>query len=130
MATEVDTLIVIVPGGAATNNLIDAGILAALGSRGVLINVARGSVVDQNALIDALRDGTIHGAGLDVFADEPNVPTALTTLSNVVLVPHVGSGTHHTRATMGDLVFDNLRSWFAGKGPVTPVSETPWPKVN
>jgi lactate dehydrogenase-like 2-hydroxyacid dehydrogenase len=130
MATEVDTLIVIVPGGAATNNLIDAGILAALGSRGVLINVARGSVVDQNALIDALRDGTIHGAGLDVFADEPNVPTALTGLSNVVLVPHVGSGTHHTRATMGDLVFDNLRSWFAGKGPVTPVSETPWPKVN
>jgi len=130
MATEVDTLIVIVPGGAATNNLIDAGIFAALGSRGVLINVARGSVVDQNALIDALRDGTIHGAGLDVFADEPNVPTALTTLSNVVLVPHVGSGTHHTRATMGDLVFDNLRSWFAGKGPVTPVSETPWPKVN
>ena len=130
MATEVDTLIVIVPGGAATNNLIDAGIFAALGSRGVLINVARGSVVDQNALIDALRDGTIHGAGLDVFADEPNVPSALTALSNVVLVPHVASGTHHTRATMGDLVLDNLRSWFAGKGPVTPVSETPWPKVN
>jgi lactate dehydrogenase-like 2-hydroxyacid dehydrogenase len=129
MASEIDTLIAIVPGGAATNNMIDAGILRALGPRGILINVARGSVVDQNALIDALRDGVIHSAGLDVFADEPNVPEALMKLPNVVLVPHVGSGTHHTRAAMGDLVVENLRSWFAGEGPVTPVHETPWSQV-
>jgi lactate dehydrogenase-like 2-hydroxyacid dehydrogenase len=109
--------------------MIDAEILGVLGSRGILINVARGSVVDQNALIDALRDGVIHGAGLDVFADEPNVPAALIALPNVVLVPHVGSGTHYTRAAMGDLVVENLRSWFAGEGPVTPVHETPWSQV-
>jgi lactate dehydrogenase-like 2-hydroxyacid dehydrogenase len=129
MAGDVDTLIAIVPGGAATHNMIDAGILAALGPRGILINVARGSVVDQDALIAALRDGIIHGAGLDVFTDEPNVPLALLALPNVVLVPHVGSGTHHTRAVMGHLVVDNLRSWFAGNGPLTPVAETPWPKT-
>ncbi|MBX9709756.1 MAG: 2-hydroxyacid dehydrogenase [Xanthobacteraceae bacterium] len=129
MASDVDTLIAVVPGGAATKHMIDAGIFAALGPRGILINVARGSVVDQNALIDALRDGIIHGAGLDVFADEPNVPLALLVLPNVVLVPHIGSGTHHTRAVMGELVVDNLRSWFAGKGPLTPVAETPWPKT-
>lgn len=130
MAGEVDTLIAIVPGGAATRHMIDAKILAALGPRGILINVARGSVVDQDALIDALRNGTIHGAGLDVFVEEPNVPAALIALSNVVLMPHVGSATHHTRAAMGDLVVDNLRSWFAGEGPVTPVPETPWPQAN
>jgi len=129
MASDVDTLIAIVPGGAATRHMIDGEILKALGSRGVLINVARGSVVDQPALIEALRNGTIHGAGLDVFADEPNVPEELIALPNVVLVPHVGSGTHHTRAVMGNLVVDNLRSWFAGNGPVTPVPETPWPKA-
>jgi lactate dehydrogenase-like 2-hydroxyacid dehydrogenase len=128
MASDVDTLIAIVPGGAATKHMINAEILRALGSRGILINVARGSVVDQGALIDALRDGTIHGAGLDVFADEPNVPPELIAMQNAVLAPHVGSGTHHTRAVMGELVVDNLRSWFAGKGPVTPVPETPWPK--
>ncbi|HEY0218329.1 MAG TPA: 2-hydroxyacid dehydrogenase [Afipia sp.] len=130
MAGEVDTLIAIVPGGAATRHMINADILTALGPRGILINVARGSVVDQDALIEALRSGVIHGAGLDVFTDEPNVPLPLLALPNVVLVPHVGSGTHHTRATMGNLVVDNLRSWFAGKGPVTPVQETPWPKAS
>lgn len=129
MAAQVDTLIAIVPGGVATRHMVDAGILAALGPRGILINVARGSVVDQDALIAALREGTIHGAGLDVFADEPNVPAALIDLPNVVLMPHVGSGTYHTRAAMGDLVIDNLRSWFSGKGPVTPVPETPWPQA-
>lgn len=130
MAADADTLIAIVPGGAATKHMINADILATLGPRGILINVARGSVVDQDALIAALRAGVIHGAGLDVFTDEPNVPAALVALSNVVLVPHVGSGTHHTRATMGNLVVDNLRSWFSGKGPVTPVHETPWPKAS
>lgn len=127
MAADVDTLIAIVPGGASTRHMINADILAALGPRGILINVARGSVVDQDALADALRTGVIHGAGLDVFADEPNVPQSLLALPNAVMVPHVGSGTHHTRAVMGDLVVDNLRSWFAGKGPLTPVLETPWP---
>jgi lactate dehydrogenase-like 2-hydroxyacid dehydrogenase len=129
MAGEVDTLIAIVPGGAATRHMIDAGILAALGPRGILINVSRGSVVDQDALIDALTKRSIHGAGLDVYADEPNVPAALIALPNVVLMPHVGSGTHYTRAAMGNLVVNNLRSWFAGKGPVTPVPETPWPQA-
>jgi len=129
MAADVDTLIAIVPGGASTRHMINADILAALGPRGILINVARGSVVDQDALAEALRKGVIHGAGLDVFADEPNVPQSLLALSNVVMVPHVGSGTHHTRAVMGNLVVDNLRSWFAGKGPVTAVHETPWPKI-
>lgn len=129
MAGEVDTLIAIVPGGAATKHMINADILAALGPCGILINVARGSVVDQNALIEALQSGVIHGAGLDVFADEPNVPLPLLALPNVVLVPHVGSGTRHTREVMGNLVVENLRSWFAGKGPVTPVQETPWPKA-
>lgn len=130
MAADVDTLIAIVPGGAATKHMINADVLATLGPRGILINVARGSVVDQDALIEALRTGVIHGAGLDVFTDEPNVPAALMALPNVVLVPHVGSGTHHTRATMGNLVVENLRSWFSGKGPVTPVHETPWPKAS
>lgn len=129
MAADVDTLIAIVPGGAATKHMIGTDVLAALGPRGILINVARGSVVDEQALIAALRDGIIYGAGLDVFADEPNVPLALLALPNVVLVPHIGSGTHHTRAVMGNLVVDNLRSWFAGNGPLTPVAETPWPKT-
>jgi lactate dehydrogenase-like 2-hydroxyacid dehydrogenase len=128
MAREVDTLVVIVPGGAETKHLISADVLKALGPRGILINVARGSVVDQQALIAALRDGTIHGAGLDVFADEPRVPQELIARDNAVLVPHVGSGTHHTRARMGQLVVDNLRSWFDGKGPVTPIPESTWPR--
>jgi lactate dehydrogenase-like 2-hydroxyacid dehydrogenase len=128
MAREVDTLVVIVPGGPETRHLIDAAVLEALGPRGILINVARGSVVDEAALIAALRNGTIHGAGLDVFADEPRVPQELIELTNAVLVPHVGSGTHHTRARMGQLVVDNLRSWFDGNGPVTPIPESKWPR--
>jgi len=127
MAKEVDTLVAVVPGGAGTRNLINAAVLAALGPRGILINVARGSVVDEVALIEALRSGTILAAGLDVYADEPRVPQALIDLDNVVLVPHIGSATHHTRGRMGRLVVENLRSWFDGRGPVTPVPETPWP---
>ena len=126
MANEVDTLVAILPGGAATRNLIDAAVLSALGPRGILINVARGSVVDERALVEALRTGTILAAGLDVFADEPRVPLELLELDNVVLAPHVGSATHHTRGLMGKLLVDNLRSWFAGRGPVSPVPETPW----
>lgn len=123
MATDVDTLIAILPGGASTRHIVNAEVLAALGPRGIFINVARGSVVDENALIAALQNRLIHAAGLDVFADEPNVPPSLLELPNVVVVPHAGSGTHYARAAMGDLVVDNLRSWFEGKGPLTPVME-------
>jgi lactate dehydrogenase-like 2-hydroxyacid dehydrogenase len=126
MAKEVDTLVAIVPGGNATRHLVDAAVLEALGPRGIFINVARGSVVDEPALIDALRSGKILAAGLDVFADEPRVPQFLLELDNVVLVPHIGSATHHTRGLMGRVVVDNLRSWFAGRGALTPVPETPW----
>jgi lactate dehydrogenase-like 2-hydroxyacid dehydrogenase len=127
MAREVDTLMVIVPGGTATRNLINAEVLRALGPSGILINVARGSVVDEPALIKALQDRTIHAAGLDVFADEPAVPDELVAMENVVLLPHVGSASLHTREKMDQLVVDNLLSWFAGRGPLTPVPETPWP---
>ncbi|WP_035714966.1 2-hydroxyacid dehydrogenase [Azorhizobium doebereinerae] len=128
LARDVDTLVLILPGGAATRNLVNAEVLEALGPRGILINVARGTVVDEPALLKALQDRTILAAGLDVFVDEPRVPEAFFALDNVVLLPHVGSATHHTRNAMGQLVVDNLVSWFAGKGPVTPVGETPWPK--
>jgi lactate dehydrogenase-like 2-hydroxyacid dehydrogenase len=127
MARDVDTLVAIVPGGPETRHLVDGEVLRALGPRGIFINVARGSVVDEDALVRALQDGTILAAGLDVFADEPRVPRALLELDNAVLIPHCGSGTHHTRARMGRLMIDNLVSWFEGRGPVTPVPETPWP---
>jgi lactate dehydrogenase-like 2-hydroxyacid dehydrogenase len=125
MAKAVDTLIVIVPGGAATSKMINADVLKALGPRGVLINVARGSVVDEEALVAALKSGTILAAGLDVFANEPNVPDELKAMQNVVLLPHIGSASVVTRNAMDQLVVDNLRNWFAGKPPLTPVPETP-----
>jgi lactate dehydrogenase-like 2-hydroxyacid dehydrogenase len=128
LARAVDTLMVIVPGGAATKDLIDAAVLEALGPKGILINVARGTVVDEAALIEALRTGTILSAGLDVFAEEPTVPEALMAMENVVLLPHVGSASLHTRQAMGQLLVDNLTSWRDGKGPITPVAETPWPR--
>ncbi|WP_230769983.1 2-hydroxyacid dehydrogenase [Sphingomonas sp. Leaf4] len=124
LATACDVLIAIVPGGAETRHMIDGAVLAALGPDGVLINVARGSVVDEAALIAALDAGTIGGAGLDVFADEPNVPDALLAFDNVVLLPHVGSASQATRAAMGQLVVDNLIAWFDGKPALTPVPET------
>lgn len=126
LARAVDVLIVAAPGGPGTSGLVDAAVLAALGPEGVVVNIARGSVIDEAALVAALEAGTIHGAGLDVFADEPHVPQALIDLDRTVLLPHVGSGSHHTRAAMGRLLTDNLFSWFDGKGPLTPVPETPW----
>ncbi|AWI90985.1 2-hydroxyacid dehydrogenase [Methylobacterium sp. DM1] len=126
LARAVDTLIVAAPGGSGTNGIVDAGVLAALGADGIVVNIARGSVIDEAALIAALQSGTILGAGLDVFENEPHVPQALIDLEQTVLLPHVGSGSHHTRAAMGRLLTDNLFSWFDGKGPVTPVPETPW----
>ncbi len=127
LAAESDVLIVITPGGAGTKHLVDAEVLKALGPQGVLINVARGSVVDQQALIEALRSGTILSAGLDVYEDEPNVPQELIAMDHVVLLPHIGSASVHTRNAMGKLVADNLVSWVQGKGPLTPVPETPYP---
>src|SRR6478672_2143320 len=121
LAREVDFLVVITPGGAATRKLIDAKVLAALGKKGYLVNVARGSVVDEQALVSALRDGTIAGAGLDVFESEPNVPSELLGLDNVVLTPHVGSATWQTRQAMADLAFGNLTAHFAGKPLLSPV---------
>jgi len=126
LAEASDVLIVVAPGGADTAKLIGAEVLDALGPEGVLVNVARGSLVDEAALAAALAAGTIQAAGLDVFADEPHVPEALAVLDNTVLLPHVGSASHHTRAEMARLVVENLVSWFAGRGPLTPVAETPW----
>jgi lactate dehydrogenase-like 2-hydroxyacid dehydrogenase len=125
MAHDVDVLMVIVPGGAETRNLINAEVLEALGPNGILINVARGSVVDEEALIAALRDRKIFSAGLDVFVNEPKVPKELMEMEHVVLFPHLGSASIYTRAAMDQLVVDNLVSWASGKGPLTPVPETP-----
>jgi lactate dehydrogenase-like 2-hydroxyacid dehydrogenase len=125
MARAANVLLVITPGGAATRNLINAEVLEALGPEGILINMARGSVVDEAALIQALKTKKILSAGLDVFANEPDVPQELIAMENVVLLPHVGSGSHATRRAMDQLVADNIISWFAGKGPLTPVPETP-----
>jgi lactate dehydrogenase-like 2-hydroxyacid dehydrogenase len=105
--------------------MINADVLKALGPRGVVINVARGTVVDEQALISALKSGTILAAGLDVYAKEPTVPDELRAMQNVVLLPHIGSASVVTRNAMDQLVVDNLKSWFAGKGPLTPVAETP-----
>ena len=123
LASAVDFLVVITPGGAGTRHLIDAKVLKALGPKGFLVNVARGSVVDENALIEALEGGTIAGAGLDVFEDEPRVPNRLLALHNVVLTPHIGSATHATRQAMADLAFNNLAAHFAGQPVLTPVPE-------
>jgi lactate dehydrogenase-like 2-hydroxyacid dehydrogenase len=127
MARDVDTLIVMTPGGAATRNLIDAEILDALGPQGVVINMARGTVVDDAALIKALQERRIHSAGLDVFLDEPRVPNEYLEMEHVVLFPHLGSATIHTRQKMEELVVDNVAAWAAGRAPLTPVPETPWP---
>jgi lactate dehydrogenase-like 2-hydroxyacid dehydrogenase len=123
LAAEVDFLVVITPGGPGTRKLIDAAVLEALGPKGILVNVARGSVVDEAALIDALERGVIGGAGLDVFEDEPRVPPRLRALPHVVLAPHVGSATTQTRQAMADLAFDNLVRHFAGQPVRTPVPE-------
>jgi lactate dehydrogenase-like 2-hydroxyacid dehydrogenase len=115
MATDVDFLIAIVPGGAETRHLVDAKVIAALGPDGILVNVSRGSVVDEPALVAALESGALGGAALDVFADEPRVPAELLAMDQVVLSPHVGSATHETRTAMCNLVVDNLIAHLDGK---------------
>jgi len=127
MARAVDVLLVITPGGKATGNLIDGEVLAALGPDGILVNMSRGSVVDENALIKALADKTILSAGLDVYANEPEVPPELIAIDHAVLFPHLGSASVATRERMDQLVVDNLVAWADGKPPLTPVPETPWP---
>ena len=123
MAAQVDVLICITPGGAGTRHLVNAEVLDALGPEGILINVARGSVVDESALVAALAAGRLGGAGLDVFEAEPKVPDALKAMENVVLLPHVGSATVETRTAMGDLVCDNLDRFLADGTVLTPVPE-------
>jgi len=130
MARAVDVLMVIVPGGPGTQNLINAEVLDALGPDGILINMARGSVVDEPALIKALEDKRIMAAGLDVFAKEPDVPQELMAMDNVVLFPHLGSASVYTREKMDQLMVDNIAAWAAGKPPLTPVAETPWRSWN
>jgi lactate dehydrogenase-like 2-hydroxyacid dehydrogenase len=122
MARAADFFVIAVPGGAATRHMVDARVIEALGTKGILINIARGSVVDQQALVDALVSGRLGGAALDVFDDEPNVPDSLFGLDNVVLQPHVGSATTETRSKMGRLMVDNLLAHFAGRPLLTPVT--------
>jgi lactate dehydrogenase-like 2-hydroxyacid dehydrogenase len=126
MARAVDVLMIIVPGGPGTANMINAEVLDALGPEGILINMARGSVVDEPALIKALREKRIMAAGLDVFAKEPDVPAELIAMDNVVLFPHLGSASVYTREKMDQLVVDNIAAWATGKPPLTPVAETPF----
>ncbi|RXD03847.1 2-hydroxyacid dehydrogenase [Sphingomonas sp. UV9] len=121
LATACDVLIIAAPGGDATRAVVDATVLAALGEDGIFVNIARGSLVDETALIAALAAGTIAGAGIDVFADEPTVPDALKTMENVVLSPHQGSATVDGRASMAALVLANLDAHFAGKALLTPL---------
>jgi len=129
MAREVDILMVIAPGGEATRGIVNREVLEALGPAGALINVARGTLVDESVMVEMLQNGRLGAAGLDVFEKEPHVPEALFALENVVLLPHVGSASHYTRNKMGQLVVDNIVSFAEGRGPLTPVPETPWPKA-
>ncbi len=121
LAASCDAIIVITPGGAATQHMINKDVIEALGPDGVLINVARGSVVDEKALVEALSDGRLGAAGLDVFENEPSVPEALFRMDNVTLQPHQGSATVETRQAMADRMLDNLANWFAGKPPLSRV---------
>jgi lactate dehydrogenase-like 2-hydroxyacid dehydrogenase len=127
MARAVDVLLVITPGGPETRNMINAEVLEALGPNGILINMSRGSVVDEDALIKALREKKILSAGLDVYAKEPHVPRELLGMDHIVLFPHLGSASVQTRRAMDQLVVDNLLAWGAGKPALTPVPEAPWP---
>ena len=124
MAKVVDVLICITPGGPSTNQIVNAEVIDALGPEGRLINVSRGSVVDETAMVAALKEGRLGYAALDVFHGEPRIPDALKTMSNVILLPHVGSATHETRAAMGALVVDNLLEQIKSGQVITSVPET------
>jgi len=122
LAAWADFLVIACSGGPSTRHLVSRAVLEALGPGGFLVNIARGSVVDEAALVEAVSLGRIAGAALDVFEDEPNVPAALLGLDNVVLLPHIASGTHETRQAMADCVLANLTSWFDDGRLLTPVA--------
>ncbi len=126
MARRCDILMIAAPGGPQTRNIVNREIIDALGPDGVLVNIARGTLVDERALIDALREKRILTAALDVFAQEPHVPPELIAMEHVILLPHVGSASQHTRNAMSQLVIDNLFAWADGNDVLTPVAETPW----
>ena len=128
MARACDILMIAAPGGADTRHIVDRAVIDALGPEGILVNVARGSLVDEAALAAALRERRLLAAGLDVFENEPHPLPELLDLDNAVLLPHVGSASRYTRQAMADLMLANLVSWLDGKGPITPVPETPWGK--
>ncbi len=115
LAKESDYLVAACPGGDATKGLVSRAVLEALGPKGVVVNISRGSVIDETTMVELLQNGKLGGAGLDVFADEPRMPEALFAMDNVVLQPHVGSATHPTRKAMGQLQIDNLAAYFSGK---------------
>lgn len=121
MAANVDFLVVICPGGAATRHIVNEKVLRALGPKGILVNVARGSVVDEKALVKVLQDNALGGAALDVFEKEPCLPAELAAMDNVTFTPHVGSATTETRMDMGNLTIANLRAHLNGKPLLTPV---------
>jgi hydroxypyruvate reductase len=121
LAKDSDFLVVIIPATPQTDKIVSKAVIEALGPTGILVNVARGAVVDESALVEALQSGKLGGAGLDVFAEEPKVPEALFAMDNVVLEPHVGSATHETRRAMSQLVLDNLDAHFAGKPLLTQI---------
>ena len=123
MAADAEVLFVVTPGGAETHGIVNREVIDALGPDGMLVNVSRGSVVDEPALVAALEEGRLGSAGLDVFVDEPNVPAALLSMDNVVLTPHIGSATEETRQAMGDLVVDNLLQHQADGRVISPVPE-------
>jgi len=129
LAQACDTLIIVAPLTPETKHIVNAEVLKALGPDGVVINVARGALIDQTALIAALKDGTILAAGLDVYDNEPNVPADLMALENTVLLPHIASASEPTRRAMGDLAIANIHAWFDGLPPLTPVPETPFPET-
>jgi lactate dehydrogenase-like 2-hydroxyacid dehydrogenase len=121
LASQSDYLVLCAPANAATRHAVDAGVMAALGPQGTLVNIARGALVDEQALVAALQEGRLGSAALDVFEHEPEVPAALRALDNVVLTPHIGSLTEETRQAMGQLTLDNLLAHFAGRPLLTPL---------
>ena len=126
MARDVDVLMIAAPGSAETQNIVDVGVLKALGPNAILVNVGRGTIADEPALIAALRDKTILAAGLDVTAHEPHVAPELLALENAYVLPHLAGASTHSWKIMADMQNDNLKSWFAGRGPLHPVAETPY----
>jgi lactate dehydrogenase-like 2-hydroxyacid dehydrogenase len=123
LAAWADFLVVACQGGPATRHLVSAEVIDALGAKGILVNIARGSVIDQAAMVSALVDGRLGGAGLDVLENEPAVPPELMTMNNVALMPHVGSATRETRRAMGQLVLDNLDAFLRGRELLTPIPD-------